>query len=92
LAYQAQLESTELPATAAAGQKLHNEFFNYLQVIGKAIYAMTIARCDIAFAIIKLSQYSANPAKIHYQALRQLFKYLALTKSQGIYMQPRVLW
>jgi hypothetical protein len=46
---------------------------------------MTVACPDIAYAVIKLSQYSANPAKIHYQAVRHLFKYLALTKDRGIY-------
>jgi hypothetical protein len=80
-AYQAQLESAELPATIPAGQQLHQEFFNYRQAIGEAIYAMMVAQPDITFPVIKLSQYSANPAKIHYQALQQFFKYLALTKS-----------
>lgn len=46
---------------------------------------MTVARPDISAAIIKLSQYSVNPARIHYQALRQLWKYLALTKSAGLH-------
>ena len=32
----------------------------------------------------KLSQCSANPVEIHYKAARQLMKYLALTKTQGI--------
>jgi hypothetical protein len=89
-AYQAQLETAELPATEAERRKLHNDFFNYRQAIGECIYAMTVARCDIAFAVIKLSQYSANPAKIHYQALRQLFKYLALTKLRGIYYWRKI--
>jgi hypothetical protein len=83
--YQAQLESTELPTTKSEQKQLHNKFFIYRQCIGEAIYAMTVTCPDIAFAVIKLSQYSANPAKIHYQALQQLFKYLALTTSRGIY-------
>jgi hypothetical protein len=65
--------------------QLHNNHFNYRQAIGEAIYSMTVARPDITYAIIKLSQYSNNPAKIHYQAVRHLFKYLALTKSRGIH-------
>jgi hypothetical protein len=89
-AYQAQMESADVPTTESEQKQLHNEFFNYRQCIGEAIYAMTVARPDIAFAVIKLSQYSANPAKIHYQALRQLFKYLALTKSRGIYFWRKI--
>jgi hypothetical protein len=79
--YQAQIEMATTPATPEEQQQLHKENFNYRQAIGEAIYAMTVARPDIAYAVIKLSQYSANPAKIHYQAVRHLFKYLALTKS-----------
>ena len=43
-------------------------------------YAMTTCCPDISFDVIKLSQYSANPAEIHYKAARQFMKYLALTK------------
>jgi hypothetical protein len=89
-AYQAQLESAEQPETESERKQLHNEFFNFRQCIGEAIYAMTVARPDIAYAVIKLSQYSANPAKIHYQALRQLFKYLALTTTKGIYFWRKI--
>jgi hypothetical protein len=84
-AYQAQLEAATLPTTPEERALLHADHFNYRQAIGEAIYAMTVARPDIAYAVIKLSQYSHNPAKIHYQAVRHLFKYLALTKSQGIH-------
>jgi hypothetical protein len=84
-AYQAQLESATLPSTPEERLQLHNDHFNYRQAIGEAIYSMTVARPDIAYAVIKLSQYSNNPAKIHYQAVRHLFKYLALTKSRGIH-------
>jgi hypothetical protein len=84
-AYQAQIESTTLPATPEEAKQLQADNFNYRQAIGEAIYAMTIARPDLAFAVIKLSQYSAKPAKIHYQAVRHLFKYLALTKSRGVH-------
>jgi hypothetical protein len=84
-AYQAQIESAILPETPEEQQQLQREHFNYRQAIGEAIYAMTVARPDIAYAVIKLSQYSANPAKIHYQAVRHLFKYLALTKSRGVH-------
>jgi hypothetical protein len=88
--YHAQMEGALLPNTPEEAQQLQEEHFNYRQAIGEAIYAMTIARPDIAFAVIKLSQYSANPAKIHYQAVRQLFKYLALTTSRGVYYWRKI--
>lgn len=59
--------------------------FSYRQAVGEIIYAMVTCRPDISFAIIKLSQYSARPAKIHYDALLHLYRYLKETKSEGIY-------
>jgi hypothetical protein len=65
MSYQAQIETVTLPSMSEEQQQLHNNNFNYRQAIGEAIYAMTVARPDIVYAVIKLSQYSANPAKIH---------------------------
>ena len=66
--------------------------FSYRQGIGEIIYALVTCRPDISFAAIKLSQYSANPAKIHYSALKDVFRYLKATEKEGIYFwrkQPR---
>ena len=83
--YQSSIETAERPTSPREAQRLQEQFFNYRQAIGEAIYAMVTSRPDISFAVIKLSQYSSNPAKIHYQALRHLWKYLALTKTRGIH-------
>lgn len=82
--YQAQLETATPPTTEAEQKQLQDAHFNYRQVIGEAIYAMVTCRPDISFAVIKLAQYSNNPAEIHYKAARQLMKYLAQTKDKGI--------
>ena len=55
--------------------------FNYRQAIGEVIYALTICRIDISPAVIMLSQHSARPAKIHYEAVKRLFAYLYATKN-----------
>ena len=78
------LETTDLP-TPTEATTLKQSHFNYRQAIGEAIYAMVTCRPDISYAVIKLAQYSINPALIHYQAVRHLFRYLALTKSRGIH-------
>ena len=70
--YQMLLETMTL-LTPAEAKALQNEYFNYQQANGEAIYAMVTCRPDTSYAIIKLSQYSMNPAAIHYQALRHLF-------------------
>ena len=46
---------------------------------------MITCRPDISFPLIKLSQYSSNPAEAHYLAVKQIFRYLKATKSDGLY-------
>ena len=60
--YQSAFETANPPADPGKQKELHDAHLNYRQVIGEAIYAMVICRLDISFAVIKLSQYSANPA------------------------------
>lgn len=82
----ATLELTEGPDDPIEQRELEKQMgFNYRQVIGEAIFAMTLCRVDIAPAIIKLSQYSTNPAKCHYQAAKALMVYLHATRNDGIY-------
>ena len=83
-AYQTKLETATKP-TQNEAKALRETHFNYRRAIGEAIYAMVTCRPDISYAVIKLAQYSTNPAAIHYQAVRHLFRYLALTKDRGIH-------
>ena len=83
--YIKELESAQ-PLTTDEKQQLEKSLnFGYRQAVGEIIYAMITCRPDISFAIIKLSQYSARPAKIHYDALISLYQYLKHTKTDGIY-------
>ena len=84
-AYARSLETAELPTTDK--ERYHaakSAGINYRQVIGELIYAMVTCRPDISFPLIKLSQYSANPAPIHYEAAKEILRYLACTSSDGI--------
>ena len=84
--YSRSLELAQAPDTAKAKYQLEKEMkFNYRQAIGELIYAMVTCRPDISFPLIKLSQYSSNPAKEHYFAVRDIFRYLSCTKSNGIH-------
>ena len=58
---------------------------NYRQAIGELIFLMITCRPDISFPLIKLSQYSVNPAKDHYEAVKQIFRYTKATRTDGIY-------
>ena len=67
--------------------------FSYRQAIGELIYALVTCRPDISFAAIKLSQYSASPALCHFDAVKDIFRFLKATKDDGIYYwrrQPRL--
>ena len=58
--------------------------FNYRQAIGELIYAYTICRIDIAVPVITLSQFSQQPAQVHYEAVKHVFAYLNATKHFGL--------
>ena len=58
--------------------------FNYRQAIKELIYAYTICHIDITVPVITLSQFSQQPAKIHYEAVKQVFAYLNATKTYGL--------
>ena len=59
--------------------------FGYRQAIGELIYAMVTCRPDILFPIIKLAQYSTKPSVIHFEAVKNIFRYLNATIDEGIY-------
>ena len=80
------LESSEGPTTDRDKKLLQQEMgFNYRQAIGELIYMMVTCRPDISFPLIKLSQYNNNPSKVHYEAVKHLFKYFKATIKDGLY-------
>ena len=84
--YVKQLEQAQPPTDPKEIRQLQlNMDMNYRQAIGELIYIMITCRPDISFPLIKLSQYSTNPAEEHYQAVKQIFRYLKATKSDGLY-------
>ena len=65
--------------------------FSYKQGIGELIYAMVTCRPDISYPIIKLSQYSTKPSRIHFEAVRSIYQYLKDTINEGIhYWRPQL--
>jgi hypothetical protein len=59
--------------------------FKYCSVIGETLWPLTKCRPDISLHVIKLSQYMATPAKVHYEALKDICNYLYHTKKDGLY-------
>ena len=84
--YMKKLEEAQPPENDMEKLKLQLAMgLNYRQAIGELIYAMVTCRPDISFPLIKLSQYSTNPAEIHYKAVKQIIKYLRATPDEGLY-------
>ena len=88
--YSRTLEQAKPPTLDKDKFALQREMkFNYRQAIGELIYCMVTTRPDISFPLIKLSQYSTNPAREHYDAVKEIFHYLACTINDGIhYWRP----
>ena len=79
------LESTTGPLTPEDNKILEtNAGFKYRNTTGELIFAMVTCRADIAFSVIKLTQYNSKPATCHYDAVKQVFRYLQATISDGL--------
>ena len=83
--YQRKLEQQHIPTE----QEIHalelEMGFGYRQAIGELIYALVTCRPDISYAVIKLSQYSTRPTRIHFEAIKNIYRYLNATKEEGIH-------
>jgi hypothetical protein len=63
--------------------------FSYRQLLGELIYAYTLVRVDIGFAVCFLARFSQNPHREHYTALKNIARYLRRTHDWGIiYWRP----
>ncbi|GKE72651.1 hypothetical protein Tco_1534692 [Tanacetum coccineum] len=56
----------------------------YSRAIGYLMYAMTSTRPDIAYAVGRLSKFTSNFSKQHWQAITRVFKYLKGTMNYGL--------
>jgi len=83
--YLGELENARGPDSDKERMELELKMkFNYRQALGEILYAMVTCRPDISISVTKLSQYSQNPAEIHYIALKNVFRYLRSTKGDGL--------
>ena len=66
-------------------KKLEDEHgFKYRTATGELIFAMVTCRPDIAFAVMKLSQFNNCPANNHFEAIKDIYRYLYATKNEGL--------
>jgi hypothetical protein len=62
---------------------------HYQAIIGTLIYAMICTRPDIAYAVIRLSQYMSNPTPQHVKAAKYVLRYLIGTQEYAIQYNGR---
>jgi hypothetical protein len=65
----------------------------YAQIIGSLMYLTNCTRPDIAYVVYRLSRYTHNPDKDHWNALCRVLKYLRGTMNLGLCYEgyPNVL-
>ncbi|KAM1493880.1 hypothetical protein ACFX10_025604 [Malus domestica] len=57
----------------------------YARVIGSLMYLMNSTRPDLAYSISRLSRYTSNPGKDHWNALVRVLRYLKGTMNFGLH-------
>ena len=63
--------------------------FKYRKALGELLFCMVTCRLDISFSVIKLAKFANYPSEIHYQALKNIFRYLRATVNHGLtYWRP----
>ena len=62
----------------------------YQSVIGYLLYLMLGTRPDIGFAVIKMSQFSANPSKEHLEKAKYILNYLAGTQDYSLVFDGQI--
>ena len=56
----------------------------YHEAIGSLMYAAITTRPNISYTISTLSQFLENPGKAHWQAVKQVFRYLSSMKTHAL--------
>ena len=58
----------------------------YRSAIGMLLYLMHGSRPDLCYPVIKLSQYSSRPRKVHWDGIKRIFRYLRGTLDRAIHL------
>ena len=74
----AQLSKTQCPSTT--DERSMMDKVPYASAIGSIMYAMLCTRPDVSYALSVTSRYQANPGMEHWNAAKNILKYLRRTK------------
>jgi hypothetical protein len=73
-----------IPFEPEERKRYETQHFRYRAAIGELIWPMITVRPDLAFPVVKLSQFSVEPAEEHFQAVMYIFQYLFDKRQLGI--------
>jgi hypothetical protein len=76
------LTSEMCPQTDAEREEV--ALLPYRAIVGKCMYLSTCTRPDISFAVRELARFMSNYGRQHYDAAKQLLRYIKGTISRGI--------
>jgi len=79
--------STKLSGEHSPKEKVEIEEMQsipYRQAVGALMYLMVASRPDIAYAVGMVSRFMENPGKLHWIAVKRIFKYLKGTTDFGL--------
>jgi len=68
------LSSTQCPNTPE--EKAEMDGIPYINAVGSLMYLAIMTRPDIAFAVGVLARFNSNPGKVHWNAVKHVFRYL----------------
>ena len=56
----------------------------YREAVGSLLYLVTISRPDIAYAVSQVAKFCEKPGKVHWNAVKRIFAYLAGTSTLAL--------
>jgi hypothetical protein len=62
---------------------------NYQSIIGSLLYLMIGTRPDIAYAVTRMAQFSANPSPDHFERAKYICRYLIGTKNYSLVFKAK---
>ncbi|KAJ5137217.1 Reverse transcriptase RNA-dependent DNA polymerase [Penicillium atrosanguineum] len=81
-------EKEVLPPYDSSAQATPQMVQLYQEQVGSLVWVVVSTRPDVLWAVCKLAKYSHNPASLHFQAVKRVFRYLKGSKRLCLHFSP----
>ncbi|KAJ5298140.1 uncharacterized protein N7443_006260 [Penicillium atrosanguineum] len=81
-------EKEVLPPYDSSAQATPQMVQLYQEQVGSLVWVVVSTRPDVSWAVCKLAKYSHNPASLHFQAVKRVFRYLKGSKRLCLHFSP----